>query len=178
MQEARPRRLGERTVDYGLAAMDFCGTLPRTAAGRHVAACGRSVPATSSQQRSSQWRGDARPHSTERWIAGCWLLRRFGAKRRLMVAVRVEACARRGRRVAACRIAGTAVDGRQEHQHRVRPHAGQNHRSVGSMPTHKKTVGRVRWGVPGGAAMRLTRHDNSDWLLRCWLLVAETLPTH
>ena len=47
------------------------------------------------------------------------------------------------------------------------------------MPTHKKTVGRVRWGVPGGgAAMRLTRHDNSDWLLRCWLLVAETLPTH
>jgi hypothetical protein len=26
--------------------------------------------------------------------------------------------------------------------------------------------------------MRLTRHDNSDWLLRCWLLVAETLPTH
>ena len=41
MQEARPRRLGERTVDYGLAAMDFCGTLPRTAAGRHEAACGR-----------------------------------------------------------------------------------------------------------------------------------------
>ena len=38
MQEARPRRLGERTVDYGLAAMDFCGTLPRTAAGRHEAA--------------------------------------------------------------------------------------------------------------------------------------------
>ena len=37
MQEARPRRLGERTVDYGLAAMDFCGTLPRTAAGRHIA---------------------------------------------------------------------------------------------------------------------------------------------
>ena len=30
----------------------------------------------------------------------------------------------------------------------------------------------------GGAAMRLTRHDNSDWLLRCWLLVAGTLPTH
>ena len=36
MQEARPRRLDERTVDYGLAAMDFCGTLPRTAAGRHI----------------------------------------------------------------------------------------------------------------------------------------------
>ena len=35
------------------------------------------------------------------------------------------------------------------------------------MPTHKKTVGRVRWGVPGVAAMRLMRHDNSDWLLRC-----------
>ena len=41
MQEARPRRLGERTVDYGLAAMDFCGTLTRTAAGRHEAACVR-----------------------------------------------------------------------------------------------------------------------------------------
>ena len=36
MQEARPRRLGERTVDYGLAAMDFCEALPRTAAGRHI----------------------------------------------------------------------------------------------------------------------------------------------
>ena len=43
MQEAGARRLlGERTVDYGLAAMDFCGTLPRTAAGRHEAACGRT----------------------------------------------------------------------------------------------------------------------------------------
>ena len=36
MQEARPRRLGERTVDYGLASMDFCEALPRTAAGRHI----------------------------------------------------------------------------------------------------------------------------------------------
>ena len=36
MQEARPRRLDERTVDYGLAAMDFCEALPRTAAGRHI----------------------------------------------------------------------------------------------------------------------------------------------
>ena len=54
MQEARPRRLGERTVDYGLAAMDFCGTLPRTAAGRHVAAYGRSVPATVSPDERSE----------------------------------------------------------------------------------------------------------------------------
>ncbi len=54
MQEARPRRLGERTVDYGLAAMDFCGTLPRTAAGRHVAACGRIVPATVSPDERSE----------------------------------------------------------------------------------------------------------------------------
>ena len=36
MQSEKPRRLSERTVDYGLAAMDFCGTLPRTAAGRHI----------------------------------------------------------------------------------------------------------------------------------------------
>ena len=54
MQEARPRRLGERTVDYGLAAMDFCGTLPRTAAGRHEAACGRSVPTTNNQPRGAR----------------------------------------------------------------------------------------------------------------------------
>ena len=37
MQEAGARRLDERTVDYGLAAMDFCKSLPRTAAGRHIA---------------------------------------------------------------------------------------------------------------------------------------------
>ena len=36
MQDAKKKRLGERAVDYGLAAMDFCGTLPRTAAGRHI----------------------------------------------------------------------------------------------------------------------------------------------
>jgi hypothetical protein len=31
MQGERPRRLGERTVDYGLAAMAFCEALPRGA---------------------------------------------------------------------------------------------------------------------------------------------------
>ena len=36
MQEGRPKRLAERTVDYGLAAMDYCDTRPRTAAGRHI----------------------------------------------------------------------------------------------------------------------------------------------
>ena len=36
MQEGKPKRLAERTVDYGLAAMDYCDTLPRTAAGRHI----------------------------------------------------------------------------------------------------------------------------------------------
>ena len=36
MQGEKPRRPSERTVDFGLAAMDFCGTLPRTAAGRHI----------------------------------------------------------------------------------------------------------------------------------------------
>ena len=37
MQEPKAGRLGQRTVDYGLAAMDLCETLPRTAAGRHIA---------------------------------------------------------------------------------------------------------------------------------------------
>ena len=36
MQDERPRRLSERTVDFGLAAMEFCEALPRTAAGRHI----------------------------------------------------------------------------------------------------------------------------------------------
>ena len=54
MQDEKPRRLSERTVDFGLAAMEFCEALPRTAAGRHEAACGRSVPATNNQQRNSQ----------------------------------------------------------------------------------------------------------------------------
>lgn len=36
MQESRAGRLAERTVDYGLAVMEYCESLPRTAAGRHV----------------------------------------------------------------------------------------------------------------------------------------------
>ena len=36
MQEAKAGRLAERTVDYGLAVMEYCESLPRTAAGRHV----------------------------------------------------------------------------------------------------------------------------------------------
>ena len=54
MQDEKPRRLSERTVDFGLAAMEFCEPLPRTAAGRHVAACGRSVPATVSPDERSE----------------------------------------------------------------------------------------------------------------------------
>ena len=143
------------------------------------AACGRSVPTTvSPDERSEELpkamsiRGAASNRqpvkcgftSASHWTLRCWLLAAEAFRSEAtpegaegvsgLVAVRVEACARRGRRVAACRIAGTAVDGRQEHQHRVRPHAGQNHRSVGSMPTHKKTVGRARWGVPGGGGQR------------------------
>ena len=36
MQSERPRRLSARTVDFGLAAMEFCATLPRPSAGRHI----------------------------------------------------------------------------------------------------------------------------------------------
>lgn len=37
MPSEKPRRmLAERTVDYGLAAMEFCETLPHGAAGRHI----------------------------------------------------------------------------------------------------------------------------------------------
>lgn len=36
MQSERPRRLSERTVDFGLAAMEFCEALPRSPAGRHI----------------------------------------------------------------------------------------------------------------------------------------------
>ena len=37
MSGEKSRRLSERTVDYGLAAIDYCERLPRTFAGRHVA---------------------------------------------------------------------------------------------------------------------------------------------
>ena len=37
MQEEKPRRLGERTVDYGLAVIDYCEGLPRNFSGRHIA---------------------------------------------------------------------------------------------------------------------------------------------
>jgi four helix bundle protein len=36
MQEPKAGRLAERTVDYGLAVMEYCESLPCTAAGRHV----------------------------------------------------------------------------------------------------------------------------------------------
>jgi four helix bundle protein len=37
MQESNSRgKLTERTVDYGLASMAFCDSLPRNAAGRHI----------------------------------------------------------------------------------------------------------------------------------------------
>ena len=36
MQDAKAGRFAERTVDYGLAVMEYCESLPRTAAGRHV----------------------------------------------------------------------------------------------------------------------------------------------
>ena len=36
MSEKKQGTLAERTVDYGLAAMGYCDTLPRTAAGRHI----------------------------------------------------------------------------------------------------------------------------------------------
>ena len=36
MQGESPRRLSERTVDFGLAATEFCVSLPRSSAGRHI----------------------------------------------------------------------------------------------------------------------------------------------
>ena len=37
MSGEKPRRLSERTVDYGLAVIDYCENLPRNFSGRHVA---------------------------------------------------------------------------------------------------------------------------------------------
>ena len=37
MNGEKPRRLSERTVDYGLAVIDYCENLPRNFSGRHVA---------------------------------------------------------------------------------------------------------------------------------------------
>ena len=112
MQEPKAGRLGERTVDYGLAAMDFCGTLPRTAAGRHVAACGRIVPATVSPDERSEEspkamsiRGAAssqRPvgrglPSASHWTLNCWTL---AAETLRSEATPNGCCSRRGLRQA------------------------------------------------------------------------------
>ena len=57
--------------------------------------------------------------------------------RKGMAEIRKEAKDARAK-VGKARSQGVAADGRQEHQHGVRTHAGQDHRGVGSMPTHKK----------------------------------------
>ena len=36
MQEEKPRKLDERTVDYGLAVIGYCEGLPRSFSGRHI----------------------------------------------------------------------------------------------------------------------------------------------
>ena len=82
MQGERPRRLSERTVDFGLAAMEFCETLPRTAAGRHIgfrrpAAEVLQQPAASSQQpATSEGRLPIRfPLAAEHWLLAAETLR-------------------------------------------------------------------------------------------------------
>ena len=49
MQEARPRRLGERTVDYGLAAMDFCEAL-RAESRELLLMIGKSINTSSARK--------------------------------------------------------------------------------------------------------------------------------
>ena len=90
MQDEKPRRLSERTVDFGLAAMEFCEALPRSAAGRHIgfrrpAAEVLQQPAASNQQLVKK---DIPSASHWPLSAGCWLLRHFGAKRRPKALVR------------------------------------------------------------------------------------------
>ena len=36
MQEERARKLAERTIDFGLAVIDYVDHLPRNAVGRHI----------------------------------------------------------------------------------------------------------------------------------------------
>ena len=180
MQGERPRRLSERTVDFGLAAMEFCEALPRSAAGRHIgfrrpAAEVLQQPAASNQQPVKK---DIPSASHWPLSAGCWLLRHFGAKRRPKATVCVTAVARRGGGAAPVRVARASVDDRQEHQHCVGAHPRQDHRGVGSMPTPKGRTG----AIDGGALKREFAHQNAPRPLGLaadrWLLAAETLPTH
>ena len=162
MQEARPRRLGERTVDYGLAAMDFCGTLPRTAAGRHIA----DQLLRSATSVAANYAEASEAESTADFVHKMKLAMKELKESRVWL-------------LFASRLApGEAVESLRAESRELLLMAGKSINTASARMQGKKTVGRVRWGVPGGAAMRLTRHDNSDWLLRCWLLVAETLPTH
>ena len=61
----KPNGLGARTVDYGLAAMELCGTFPQGFAARHIA--GRLVRAATIRC----WR----------LAAGCWWLDIADAKK-------------------------------------------------------------------------------------------------
>ena len=49
MQSERPKRLNERTVDYGLAVMEFCETLP------HTGAKIERLPSDSFQGKGDRW---------------------------------------------------------------------------------------------------------------------------
>ena len=37
MNEEKPRKLNERTIDFGLSAIDYCEKLPRSFTTRHIA---------------------------------------------------------------------------------------------------------------------------------------------
>ena len=139
MQEENPRRrLAERTIDYGIAAMDYCETLP------HGASVGLrpSVSATSCQPSAASIGGRFNPHL-------------LVAERRLLVAgplreadraaaFREAACTRRLRRVDAARIVGAYADDKRQHQHGQNPQGiagGIDPRGVGGPARERKKTG-------------------------------------
>ena len=74
----KPNDLGARTVDYGLAAMELCGTFPQGFAARHIA--GQLVRAAARCRGEWKESGAAsaapRPFGVGGWplVAGGWTL--------------------------------------------------------------------------------------------------------
>ena len=159
MSEKRQGTLADRTVDYGLAAMGHRDTLPRTSAGRHIGdqllRSATSVAANYAEATEAESPADfvhkLKISMKELKESRVWLL--FAS--RLVPGDAVEALHRESRELMLMLISPAdrrpkgSLDGVRKHQYRDGPRsAGQDNRSVGSMPKQKKEIGRERLEDP------------------------------
>ena len=141
MQGENPRRrLAERTIDYGIAAMDYCETLPHGA----LVGLRPSVSATSCQPSAASVKGRFNPLLlvTDGWQLVAVPLREADRA----AAFREAACTRLLRRVDAARIVGAYADDKRQHQHGQNPQGiagGIDPRGVGGTRARTEENGRA-----------------------------------